>query len=412
MPYAMHAQGPDVMGHYEIAVVGAGLAGSLAALAFADAGRTVILIAPAADRADGRTTALMDQSLELVRKLGLWNDIAPSAAPLASMRIIDGTDRLLRAPTVTFHAAEVGLDAFGYNIPNAPFLALLDRAMESRPSLKRVTASLSEINFAEERATLVLDDGNTMTADLVVGADGRKSAVRQAAGIDVRNWSYPQSAVVLNFAHQVPHQNVSTEFHTPDGPFTQVPLPGGRSSLVWVQKPEEAAATVALSLDALSSAVERRMQSILGKITVDGLAQSFPLSGMSAKAFGRGRTILIGESAHAFPPIGAQGLNLSLRDIMAAISLLGAAPVSADFGQRYDRKRRADILTRTVSVDLLNRSLLSDFLPVQMLRAAGLQALASVPPLRNFMMHEGLNPGSALKSLSKSLREKIGRQRA
>lgn len=412
MPYAMHAQGPDVMGHYEIAVVGAGLAGSLAALAFADAGRTVILIAPAVGRADGRTTALMDQSLELVRKLGLWNDIAPSVAPLASMRIIDGTDRLLRAPTVTFHAAEVGLDAFGYNIPNAPFLALLDRAMESRPSLKRVTASLSEINFAEERATLVLDDGNTMTADLVVGADGRKSAVRQAAGIDVRNWSYPQSAVVLNFAHQVPHQNISTEFHTPDGPFTQVPLPGGRSSLVWVQKPEAAAATVALSLDALSSAVERRMQSILGKITVDGPAQSFPLSGMSAKAFGRGRTILIGEAAHAFPPIGAQGLNLSLRDIMAAISLLGAAPVSADFGQRYDRKRRADILTRTVSVDLLNRSLLSDFLPVQMLRAAGLQALASVPPLRNFMMHEGLNPGSALKSLSKSLREKIGRQRA
>src|SRR6478609_10222808 len=101
----MHAQGPDVMEHYEIVVVGAGLAGSLAALALADTGRTVALVAPAAGRADGRTTALMDQSLELVRKLGLWDQIAPSAAPLASMRIIDGTNRLLRAPTVTFHAA-------------------------------------------------------------------------------------------------------------------------------------------------------------------------------------------------------------------------------------------------------------------------------------------------------------------
>ncbi len=407
----MDAREPDIVEHYEIVVIGAGLAGSLAALALADTGRTVALIAPAAERADGRTTALMDQSLELVRRLGLWDQIAPLAAPLASMRIIDGTDRLLRAPTVTFHAAEVGLGAFGYNIPNAPFLSVLETAADSRSSLTRIVASLTAIDFSGERASLVLDDGRSVTADLVVGADGRKSAVREAAGIDVRNWSYPQSAVVLNFAHQVPHQNISTEFHTPDGPFTQVPLPGGRSSLVWVQKPDDAAATTALSLDALSSAVERRMQSMLGTITVDTAAQSFPLSGMAAKAFGNGRAILIGEAAHAFPPIGAQGLNLSLRDIMAAVSLLGSTAIPADIGQRYDRKRRADILTRTVSVDLLNRSLLSDFLPVQMLRAAGLQALASVPPLRNFMMHEGLNPGSALKSLSKSLREKIGRQR-
>lgn len=400
------------MEHYEIAVVGAGLAGSLAALALADTGRTVALVAPSAGRADGRTTALMDQSLDLVRKLGLWDRIAPWAAPLVGMRIIDGTNRLLRAPTVTFHSAEVGLDAFGYNIPNAPFLSLLETAAESRPSLTRIVANLTAVDFAEDEATLVLDDGRRITTGLVVGADGRKSGVRDAAGIEVRNWSYPQSAVVLNFAHTVAHRNISSEFHIPDGPFTQVPLPGARSSLVWVQKPDDAAATIALSLDTLSDAVERRMQSMLGKVTVDAAPQSFALSGMSAKSFGKGRAILIGEAAHAFPPIGAQGLNLSLRDIMAAVSLLGSDAAPADFGQRYDRKRRADILTRTVSVDLLNRSLLSDFLPVQMLRAAGLQALASVPPLRNFMMHEGLNPGSALKSLSKSLREKIGRQTA
>ncbi|HTO30620.1 MAG TPA: UbiH/UbiF family hydroxylase [Pararhizobium sp.] len=400
------------MEHYEIVVVGAGLAGSLAALALADTGRTVALVAPMAGRMDGRTTALMDQSLQLVRKLGLWDQIAPLAAPLAGMRIIDGTNRLLRAPTVTFHAAEVGLEAFGYNIPNAPFLSFLETAAESRPSLTRIVASLTTIVFADERATLVLDDGLSITADLVVGADGRRSGVRDAAGIEMRNWSYPQSAVVLNFAHKVPHQNISTEFHTPDGPFTQVPLPGARSSLVWVQKPEDAAVTTTLSADALSDLIERRMQSMLGSVTVDSTAQSFPLSGMAAKAFGKGRAILIGEAAHAFPPIGAQGLNLSLRDIMAAVSLLGSGAVPGDFGQRYDRRRRTDILTRTVSVDLLNRSLLSDFLPVQMLRAAGMQALASVAPLRTLMMHEGLKPGSALRSFGNSLREKISRQRA
>lgn len=401
------------MDHFEIAVVGAGLTGSLAALALADTGRSVAVIAPAPGRPDGRTTALMDHSLDLVRRLGLWDAIEPLAAPLATMRIVDGTSRLLRAPTVTFHAAEVGLDAFGYNIPNAPFLSLLEKEAETRPSLTRIIASLSQIEINATRATLTLDDGRTVTADLVVGADGRKSRAREAAGISAHNWSYPQSAVVLNFAHQLPHQNISTEFHTPDGPFTQVPLPGSRSSLVWVQKPDDAAAALALSPEELSLAVERRMQSILGKVAVEGTAQSFPLSGMAARAFGKDRAILIGEAAHAFPPIGAQGLNLSLRDIMAATALLSELPVIPDdFGARYDRRRRADVLTRTVSVDLLNRSLLSDFLPVQMLRAAGLQALASVPLLRNLMMHEGLNPGSALQTLRSSLREKIGWQRA
>ncbi|MBW9062009.1 UbiH/UbiF family hydroxylase [Rhizobium herbae] len=400
------------MDHFEIAIVGAGLAGSLAALALADSGRSVALIAPAPGRPDGRTTALMDHSLDLVRRLGLWERIEPLAAPLATMRIIDGTDRLLRAPTVTFHAAEVGLDAFGYNIPNAPFLALLEKEAGTRPSLVRIIASLSRIETGS-RPTLTLDDGRIVTADLVVGADGRRSAVRAAAGIDVHSWSYPQTAVVLNFAHQLPHQNISTEFHTPDGPFTQVPLPGSRSSLVWVQKPDAAAATLALSAEELSLAVERRMQSLLGKVTVEGTAQSFALSGMAARAVGKERTILIGEAAHAFPPIGAQGLNLSLRDIMAASALLSDLPViPADFGARYDRRRRTDVLTRTFSVDLLNRSLLSGLLPVQLLRAAGLQALASVPLLRNLMMHEGLNPGSALQKLRSSLQEKIGWQRA
>ena len=403
------------MEHVDIAVVGAGLAGSLAALALADSGRSVALVAPAAGQTDGRTTALMERSIGFVRDLGLWDALKPHSAPLATMRIVDGTERLLRAPVVTFHASEIGLSAFGYNIPNTAFLTLLDSEIRKRDGLRRMETTLEGLSFSNDKAILALGDGTAFSADLVVGADGRRSKVRDAAGIQVRSWSYPQTAVVLNFAHSLPHQNISTEFHTASGPFTQVPLPGMRSSLVWVQKPDAAEATLALSPNELSRAVEDRMQSMLGKVTVEPGAQSFPLSGMTAHAFGNGRVVLLGEAAHAFPPIGAQGLNLSLRDAMALISMIGESkgqPLPADFGDRYGRKRRPDILSRTASVDLLNRSLLSDFLPTQLLRAAGLQVLASAGPLRSLVMREGLHPGSALRALGNGLRERISRQRA
>lgn len=403
------------MDHYDIAVVGAGLAGSLAAIALADSGYRVALIGPEPASSDGRTTALMDQSIDYLKKLSLWEKIQPLTAPLSTMRILDGTNRLLRAPTVNFRASEVGLAAFGYNIPNAPFLDILRQRASDTATLTRMTLSASDFDISDDTVRITLEDGRAITADLAVGADGRRSPVREAAKIAVSTWSYPQAAVVLNFTHEFPHQDTSTEFHTESGPFTQVPLPGKRSSLVWVRKPEDATATLALDLATLSRAVEDRMQSILGKVTVEAAPQSFPLSGMSAHRFGKGRVALVGEAAHAFPPIGAQGLNLSLRDAMTLVELIGPKTddnLSADIGDRFDSRRRPDILSRTASVDLLNRSLLSGFLPVQALRAVGLHILSAAGPLRSLLMREGVHPGSAFHALKDGLREKIGRKSA
>lgn len=402
------------MKEFDIAIVGAGLAGSLAALALADSGRSVALIAPPARVSDGRTTALMDQSIAFLKVLGLWDDIAPHAAALETMQILDGTVRLLRAPPVAFRASEVGLAAFGYNIPNAPFIDVLDTRIAADGNIVRLPNGVTAATAFENGVELALDDGERVLARLVVGADGRKSKIRENAGIGVRSWSYPQAALVLNFSHDRPHGNVSTEFHTESGPFTQVPLPGRRSSLVWVLPPKEAARLRDLSDAALSQAVETRMQSMLGKVTVEGGAQSFPLSGMTADRFGKGRIALVGEAAHAFPPIGAQGLNLSLRDIMALKDLLQEAePAAYDgVGERFDRKRQADVRSRTVSVDLLNRSLLSDFLPVQFLRSAGLHLLSALGPLRSIVMREGIEPGGSLKAFRDTLRERVARKQA
>jgi 2-octaprenyl-6-methoxyphenol hydroxylase len=400
---------------FEIAVIGGGLAGMIAAFSLARGGRNVALVAPPALREDRRTTALMDQSIRFLDRLTLWEKLKPSAAPLATMRIIDGTNRLLRAPVTTFRAAEVGLEAFGYNFPNKALMDVLEGAVATEGNITRFTAFAEAIEATADSVVITLADGEVLTADFVVGADGRKSKLRETVGIDVRNWSYPQAAMVLNFSHSLSHENVSTEFHTESGPFTQVPLPGNRSSLVWVQNPSDADARNELSLVELSNVVEERMQSLLGKVTVEEGVQIWPLSGMMAHRSGKGRVALVGEAAHVFPPIGAQGLNLSLRDVIVLTDILCTRPelpIAADAGNQFDRKRRMDIMTRTTSVDLLNRSLLSDFLPVQVLRAAGLHILSAFPPLRNIVMREGIEPGRGLRDIPAAIKEKLGRKKA
>ncbi|KIP99871.1 2-octaprenyl-6-methoxyphenyl hydroxylase [Agrobacterium tumefaciens] len=402
------------MKNVEIAVVGAGLAGQITALALARAGRSVALIAPKTDRVDKRTTALMDQSIRFLSRLGLWSQIEPSAAKLSTMQIIDGTDRLLRAPTVAFRSSEIGLSAFGWNMSNETLNHALGEAISKESNIELIDASVRDIEIDETEARITLQDGEQIAASFLIGADGRQSKVRESAGIRARSWTYPQTAMVLNFSHTRPHGNVSTEFHTPTGPFTQVPLMGDRSSLVWVVTPEQARELSALSLEDISRRVEERMHSMLGTVTVEDNVQTWPLSSMTASRFGKGRVALVGEAGHGFPPIGAQGLNLSLRDIIVLTDLLGTltgGPIPADAGSTFDRRRRGDVVSRTLSVDLLNRSLLSSFLHMQVARAAGLHILSNVGPLRGLVMREGIEPGRGLKALPSLLASSFKRSR-
>lgn len=398
---------------FDAIVVGNGLAGAAVALALGQRGVNVGFFAPRAVAEDGRTTALMQHSIAFLADLGVWDPVQSAAAPLKVMQIIDATRRLVRAPAVTFRASEIGEEAFGYNIPNADLMEALVGAIGGTATISVIETPAALAETIAEGVKIIGEDGREAMAPLAIAADGRHSVLRQAANIATRSWRYPQTAVVLNFRHERDHQDTSREFHTDYGPFTQVPLPGNRSSLVWVMRPADADVVTILPPETIADRIEERMQSILGAVEVETPVQRFALSGMIAQAFGKGRVALVGEAAHVFPPIGAQGLNLGLRDVMALTERI-RAPDDVERAdalvRRYDMARRADIASRTFGVDLLNRSLLTDFLPFHLARSAGLSAMATFPPLRQFAMREGMRPGDALRALASRTREKIRRQ--
>jgi 2-octaprenyl-6-methoxyphenol hydroxylase len=388
------------MSQTDVVVVGGGPAGLTAAIALAQAGVDTVLVAkPPAD--DARTTALLAGSVAALETLGVWAGCAGYAAPLRVMRIVDDTARLIRAPEVRFEAAEIGLPAFGYNIENRHLAAALHAHARGLGALKLIEHEAEAVVFADAGATVRLKGGGTLSARLAVGAAGRRSICRMAAGIETDRATYPQTALALNLGHSRPHADTSTEFHTETGPFTLVPLPGQRSSLVFVVDPLAAPRLAALSERALAEEIERRSHSILGAIVPEEGRGVFPLATETARRFGGRRVVLIGEAAHVMPPIGAQGLNLGLRDAATMAELVVAARRagndigSPDIIHAYDRMRRADVTSRTLAVDLLNRSLLSDFLPLQGARGLGLYLLDRIGPLRRAIMREGVAPAAS-----------------
>ena len=383
---------------YDVAVVGGGPAGLSAAIALAQAGAKTALIARRAPYADNRTTALLGGSVDFLQTLDVWPRCRDSAAPLQAMRLVDDTGRLIRAPEVRFSAGEIDLDEFGYNIENRLLMIALEARATELAGLTRFDDEADTVGPEEAEVAIRTRDGKSIAARLVAGADGRQSLCREAAGIKVRRRELNQSALTFNVGHSRPHRNVSTEFHTPHGPCVFVPLPGERSSVVWVASPREAERLIALSDDELSEATETQSHSILGRLRVEPGRHLFPLAIEQPRQFAKARIALVGEAAHVVPPIGAQGLNMGLRDaadladIVRDAMMSGEDPGSPQVLGRYDSARRADVSSRTFVIDIANRSLLSDLLPMQSLRAAGLHLIGSFGPLRRLAMREGLSP--------------------
>jgi 2-octaprenyl-6-methoxyphenol hydroxylase len=304
---------------------------------------------------------------------------------------------LLVAPNLEFESEELKLEAFGWNIPLGLLLPTLRKRAEDF-GVAFIEATAISARIGDDAIHVTLSNASEISASLCLAADGANSAMRKAAGIATDTWSYDQTAIATSFTHSMGHGNVSTEYHKSAGPLTTVPLPENRSSLVWMERPARAEALMAMNEGELAAEIQIETHGELGLISNLGPRKSFPMKGLTARQFAKDRVILIGEAAHVVPPIGAQGLNMSLCDAALAADLILASKEARTDSviTEYNAMRRAEVLPRQQLIDLMNKSLLLGFLPLEGARALSLAALQYFGPLKQLVMQQGLQPGHNL----------------
>lgn len=388
----------------DIFISGGGVAGLTAACLFGSQGFNVTCVDPAppitdrdADGADMRSTAFLQPAIPVLETAGVWHKLSPHAMALQTMRIVDaGGDTTGPRATRDFNASDISDLPFGWNLPNW----LIRRELVAR------LAELSNVEFLpgtactkiftrSGAAKLWLSDGTTREAQLVIAADGRNSMIRDSVGIGFKTTRYGQKALAFAVTHPIPHNNVSTEIHRTGGPFTLVPLPDhdGKpsSAVVWMEKGPEAARLIALPEDAFNQEMSERSCHLFGPLTLVSKRTLWPIISQIADRFSAERVALIAETAHVAPPIGAQGLNMSLTDLGELLELTHLHPLgSKDMLDAYDKKRRLAVKARVAGIDLLNRTSMSQTAWIRDLRSAGIGAIHDAAPIRKTLMKLGL----------------------
>ena len=390
----------------DILISGGGVAGLAAAAAFGSAGFSVICADPSppvtdaeADGADLRTTAFLQPSIPVLQAAGLWTRLAPNAAALQIMRIIDAGGVIANPRVIKdFNAADLSDAPFGWNLPNW----LLRREMVARlVELPNVTflpgIATTALLTRESEALVTLSDTRKVSARLVIAADGRASTMREALGIPVKTTRYGQKALTFAVTHPIPHDNVSTEIHRSGGPFTLVPLPDRKglpcSAVVWMETGPEVQRLAALPTPEFEAAINARSCQILGPLTLASRRSVWPIISQIAARMTGERVALLAEAAHVVPPIGAQGLNMSLADLATLLELAQADPAnlgSAKMLVAYHRRRHFDVRARVTGIDALNRAAMIEGQFLRDLRAGALNAFYSIAPVRKTLMKAGL----------------------
>ena len=390
----------------DIVVSGGGVAGLAASAAFGQAGFSVLCVDPAqpvteraAEGADLRTTAFLQPAQAFLERAGLWARLAPHATPLQVMRIVDAGGEV-PAPRVVkdFDAADISDKPFGWNLPNWLLRREMVAHLEALPSVTfRPGTATTSLLPREHEALVGLSDGTRVRARLVIAADGRDSPIRAAADIDVTTTRYGQKALAFAVTHPIPHENVSTEIHRSGGPFTLVPLPDheGRpsSAVVWMETGPEALRLAALPVPEFEAEMSARSCHLFGPLELASRRTLWPIISQVAERMYAERVALVAEAAHVLPPIGAQGLNMSLGDLRVLLDLAEAAPDrlgARAMLETYHRRRHLEVRARVTGIDVLNRASMMRAQPLRDARAQALDAIYALAPVRKTLMQMGL----------------------
>jgi 2-octaprenyl-6-methoxyphenol hydroxylase len=393
---------------FDAIIVGGGLSGGLAALALAQRNFSVALVDsedPArmtGERFDGRTTALAYAAIRVFRRLGVWPSIEPAAEPIRDILVTDGRQA---SPTRSGRVSSFSLHFDSAKLRNGePLGAIVENRVLRRAIYERMAAAPGVTLFApasslgavfdKASARIPLHGGRTLSAPLVIAADGRHSPLRAEAGLKVNAWSYRQTGIVATIAHERPHDGVAQELFLPAGPFAILPMTDNRSNIVWTERQDAAPAYLALDDDGFLAAVRARFGDYLGALSLTGPRWSYPLAFHLAQSYVAPRLALIGDAAHAIHPIAGQGYNLAVKDIAAlAETLAEARGLGLDIGalstlEDYQRWRRFDSAMLAFGTDALNRLFSNDIAPLRFARDIGMGAVNAVAPLRRFFMRQ------------------------
>lgn len=382
----------------DVIISGGGIPGLTLGIWLAKSGLSVALCDPSPlmsvdkIKPSGRTVALMESSLSVLAQAELLEKIEDKSEDLKTLSIVDGDFR------ADFHSKEIGLKRFGQNVQNSLLQAYAADEFRTLPNTRLIQDKLSGFEILENGVSATLSNGEKLSAKLLVGADGRNSFVREQSNIETWQHDYDQIALTGLIEHTKSHKNASTEFHFSGGPFTIVPLQGKKCSFVWMEKTQDAKKILTYSKPQIEKIMQERTQGLVGDISLVGALESYPIKIMKAKELVSDRVALIAEAAHVVSPIGAQGMNLSLRDVASlADAVLGAARLGLDIGskavlKKYQDERFLDIGLRIAGTDVLNRSVSANNNFIKALKNFGLKATRNIPPLRSVLMNEAWAP--------------------
>jgi 2-octaprenylphenol hydroxylase len=392
----------------DIVIVGAGMVGlaianllgksDLANVTVIDAGKKPIFSLE--DDLSLRVSAIAPGSAELLRAIGVWDEIATErACPYRDMRVWDAAGHADGPETVAFSAAEFAAPQLGFIVENILVrTALLNKVAQTNVAT-RFETTIKSMRKSSNRYELELDSGRTLAPELVIGADGARSFIRDAAAIEIDSWPHEQKAFVTHLMPELDHRNTAWQRFLTDGPLGILPLHDGRVSIVWSTTPENADDALAMTDEQLASRLTEISGGVLGRLTPSGDRGAFPLESQHAKHYVTPGLALVGDAAHAIHPLAGQGVNLGFADAIKLAEVLVSALEGGEFiGDRpvlrkYERARKGDNQLMLNFVRGLNKLFSADYSSLQPLRGAGMAAFNKSGPLREHAVRVALGLG-------------------